>query len=231
MQSGINFLLLSFVILFSAVSCSSMPKKTIDTKGSYSWNRESFEINPENQSFTAEGEVTMWIDNVRFKGKFNGDYQILSSASNKWRMMITGPFNVSVATVIINGMAAHIFHDGIWESKPWPEISGGLFNADVDGDIFSVMLGGRFKFEGVCARIDESSKLCKMNEVYYRQSGAEITEILSGDLSIIRENGSWKGVRKGKYTFIFTNKKLETGSFNESLFGLPKEERDEFEDI
>lgn len=219
-------------VFFIAVSCTTMPKRTIDTTGSYSWDKESFELNPEHQSFTAEGEVTMWIDNVRFKGKFNGDYQILSSARDKWRMIITGPFNISVATVIINGMSAHVFHDGIWESKPWPEISGGLFNADVDGDIFSVILGGRFNFSGECAKTGDNSKLCKMNEVYYRFTDSEIVEILSGDLSIIRKDGLWSGVRKGKYTFIFKNSKLESGTqFDDSLFGLPKEEKDAFDDI
>lgn len=82
-------------------SCSTVPKRTIDTDSSYQWKNESFELNPQNQSLSAEGDVTMWIDSVQFKGKFNGDYQILSSERSKWRMIITGPFNISVATVII----------------------------------------------------------------------------------------------------------------------------------
>lgn len=231
MKLKVLFLTVAFVSLIFA-SCSTVPKKTINTDSSYSWTKERFELDPQNQSFSAEGEVTMWIDSVQFKGKFNGDYQILSSERSKWRMIITGPFNISVATVIINGMAAHIFHDGKWESKPWPEISAGLFNADVDGDVLSVILGGRFKFDGECAEISENSKLCKMNEIYYKFAGNQIVEILSGDLYAIRKDGSWTGVRNGKYAFIFKNKDFDnTVLLKDSLFGLPVEEKDEFDDL
>ena len=225
---------LLFIIIFAltAVSCSTMPKKSIVMEGSYSWNNESFELNMKNQSFSASGEVTMWIDNERYRGKFNGDYEILSSSGSKWRIIITGPFNISVATVIINGIAAHVYHDGIWESKPWPEISGGLFNADVDCDMFSVILDGRFSFKGQCAQIENDHKLCKMNGIYYKVVNGKVVEMLSGDLSVVNKEGKWIGLRNGEYAFIFEKATLDnTVTLKESLFHLPKKGKDAFDDI
>ena len=208
-----------------------MPKRSIDTQGDLSWSDESFEINAQNQQFSANGEVTMWIDNERYRGKFNGDYEILSSTGSKWRIIITGPFNVSVATVIINGMAAHIYHDGIWESKPWPEISGGLFNADVDGDMFSVILDGRFNFKGQCAA-DGAGKLCRMNGIYYKVADGKVIEMLSGDLSVVKKEGKWIGFHNGEYAFIFEKSSLDnTVTLKDTLFNLPQEKEDAFDDI
>lgn len=228
--SSLAYLLIVLSVL-TAVSCSTMPKKSIVMEGNYSWSNESFDLNMKNQSFSADGEVTMWIDNERYRGKFNGDYEILSSSGNKWRIIITGPFNISVATVIINGMVAHIYHDGIWESKPWPEISGGLFNADVDGDMFSIILDGRFSFKGQCAP-DGESKLCRMNGIYYKVADEKVVEMLSGDLSVINKEGKWIGIRNSKYAFIFEKSKLDnTVILKESLFHLPEENKDAFDDI
>ena len=224
---------LLFVIFFAltAVSCSTMPKKSIVMDGNYSWSNESFDLNMKNQSFSADGEVTMWIDNERYRGKFNGDYEILSSSGSKWRIVITGPFNISVATVIINGMVAHIYHDGIWESKPWPEISGGLFNADVDGDMFSVILDGRFSFKGQCAP-DGENKLCRMNGIYYKVVDEKVVEMLSGDLAVVNKEGKWIGLRNDEYAFIFEKSSLDnTVTLKESLFHLPQEKEDAFDDI
>jgi len=224
------YLLFIFLII-TVASCSTMPKKSIDMDGSYSWNNESFDINLENQSFSASGEVTMWIDNERYRGKFNGDYEILSSTGSKWRIIITGPFNISVATVIINGIAAHVYHDGIWESKPWPEISGGLFNADVDGDMFSIILDGRFSFKGQCAP-DGENKLCRMNGIYYKVAKGKVVEMLSGDLSVVNKEGQWIGLRNGEYAFIFERSELDnTVTLKESLFHLPETKKDVFDDI
>jgi len=231
MKRSSNFFFLFIVLLF-AVSCSTMPKRSINTDGDLAWNDESFKINVLNQSFSSSGDVTMWIDNERYRGKFNGDFEILSSSGSKWRIIITGPFNISVATVIINGMAAHVHHDGIWESKPWPEISGGLFNADVDGDMFSVILDGRFSFNGKCAPEKDGEKLCRMNGIYYKVVDKKIVEMLSGDLSVVKKENQWIGLRKGEYAFIFEKSSLDnTVMLKESLFHLPKKEKDAFDDI
>ncbi|MGI6394603.1 MAG: hypothetical protein ACOX2F_07740 [bacterium] len=219
-------------LLFCLASCSTVPVKTIDLESSYSWSSEKFELNPQNQSFSAEGDVTMWIKSAEFKGKFTGDYEILSSDSDKWRIIITGPFNISVATVIINGQSAYIFHNGKWDSKPWDEISGTLFNANVDGNLFSVVLGGRFKFNGECSKTSENSRICKMNDTYYKLVDSKVVEILSGELYTVKEKGKWIGVRNGRHAFIFKNKKLNNNlSLNDSLFSLPLDEPDEFEDL
>lgn len=251
-------LFLSFFALFLVISCSTMPQKTVDEKGNYSWKPEKFELNPENAAFSAEGAVTMWIDVEQFHGKFTGDYQILSSDPEKWRMIITGPFNISVATVIINGETANIFHEGIWDSGPWNEISKQLFNASVDGDLFSVMLGGRFRFEGECAEIGNGGKLCRKNGIYYKISQGKVAEIASGDLYIVSEKKKlfpagkgrgrknktgtvnavkkarrWIGVSRGKPAFIFENKYLDASAeLPESLFEAPKsDEPDIFDEL
>ncbi|MBO7126727.1 hypothetical protein J6253_05550 [bacterium] len=251
-------LFLSFFALFLLISCSTLPQKTVDEKGNYSWESEKFELNTQNQAFSAEGAVTMWIDVEQFKGKFTGDYQILSSEPEKWRMIITGPFNISVATVIINGDTANIFHEGIWDSGPWNEISKQLFNASVDGDLFSVMLGGRFRFDGECADIGSGDKLCRKNGIYYKISQGKVAEIASGDLYIVSEKKTgipagkgrrgkskkqsrktvkkaqrWIGVSRGKPAFIFENKYLDASAeLPESLFEAPKsDEPDIFDEL
>lgn len=251
----IFFFFLSILLL---VSCSTVPVKTVDEKGTYAWEPEKFELNPQNQAFSAEGAVTMWIDVEQFKGKFTGDYQILSSDPEKWRMIITGPFNISVATVIINGGTANIFHEGIWDSGPWSEISKQLFNASVDGDLFSVMLGGRFRFEGECAELGTGEKLCRKNGIYYKIAGGKVLEIASGDLYIVSEKKRhfptgkgrrgkgkkqgggtvenrkrWIGVNRGRPAFIFENKHLDTSAeLQNSLFEAPNsDEPDIFDEL
>ena len=250
-------LFLLFFALILLISCSTLPQKTVDEKGSYAWKPEKFELNPQNGAFSAEGAVTMWIDVEQFKGKFTGDYQILSSDPEKWRMIITGPFNISVATVIINGETANIFHEGVWDSGPWNEISKQLFNASVDGDLFSVMLGGRFRFEGECAELGNGAKLCRKNGIYYKISKEKVTEIASGDLYIVSEKKTkmpagkgrgrkkksggnfvikqqrWIGVSRGKPAFIFENKYLDASvELPESLFEMPKsDEPDIFDEL
>ena len=250
-----------FLIFFAAFllfSCSTVPQKTVDEKGSYSWKHETFELNPGNSAFSAEGAVTMWIDVEQFKGKFTGDYQILSSDPEKWRMIITGPFNISVATVIINGATANIFHEGVWDSGPWNEISKQLFNASVDGDLFSVMLGGSFRFDGECAELGNGGKLCRKNGIYYKIRNEKVVEIASGDLYIVTEKKNsipsgkgrrgkkknsgvkavkkqerWIGVSRGKPAFIFENKYLDNSvDLQESLFEAPKsDEPDIFDEL
>jgi len=251
-------LFLSFFALFLLISCSTLPQKTVDEKGSYAWKPEKFELNPQNQAFSAEGAVTMWIDVEQFKGKFTGDYQILSSDPEKWRMIITGPFNISVATVIINGETANIFHEGVWDSGPWNEISKQLFNASVDGDLFSVMLGGRFRFDGECAELGNGGKLCRKNGIYYKIANEKVVEIISGDLYIVSEkktrfpsgkgragknkktgrssvekNKRWIGISRGKPAFIFENKSMNASDdLPESLFEPPKsDEPDIFDEL
>jgi len=251
-------LFLSFFALFLLISCSTLPQKTLDEKGNYSWKPEKFELNPQNAAFSAEGAVTMWINVEQFKGKFTGDYQILSSDPEKWRMIITGPFNVSVATVIINGETANIFHEGIWDSGPWSEISKQLFNASVDGDLFSVMLGGRFRFDGECADIGNGEKLCRKNGICYKIEKEKVVEIASGDLYIVSEKKiripagkgrrgkskkqsrnaveklqRWIGVSRGKPAFIFENKYLDASAkLPESLFEAPEsDEPDIFDEL
>lgn len=251
-------LILFFSAFFLLISCSTLPQKTVDEKGSYAWKPEKFELNQQNQAFSAEGAVTMWIDVEQFKGKFTGDYQILSSAPEKWRMIITGPFNISVATVIINGETANIFHEGIWDRGPWNEISKQLFNASVDGDLFSVMLGGRFRFEGECTELGNGEKLCRKNGIYYKIAEEKVVEIASGDLYIVSEKKiripagkgrrgkskkqsrsaveklqRWIGVSRGKPAFIFENKYLDASAeLPESLFEMPQpDEPDIFDEL
>jgi len=223
------FIVPFFCFLF--ISCASVPQSGIVEKDDYEWENRKFQINSENDVFAATGEVTMWVDDVRYKGKFNGDYQAFSASPYKWRIVITGPFNMSVATVIINGLDAHIFHDGKWESKPWHIISNGLFNSYVDGNLFSVMLGGRFNFSGQCTETGKDTKLCKMSEIYYLVKEGKVTEIKSGDLYAVYDEGKWIGVKNDKYAFIFRNKKVEKmDELSESLFQLPiEDEEDEFD--
>ncbi len=225
-----KFLFLSFS-LFLFVSCASVPVSGIMEDDEYEWETKRFSMNENHEVFTATGEVTMWVDDVRYKGRFSGDYQAFSSSPYKWRIVITGPFNMSVATVIINGTDAHIFHDGMWESKPWHVISSGLFNSYVDGNLFSVMLGGRFNFNGKCADAGRDRKVCKMSDIYYLIDKDKIVEIKSGDLYAVYEDGRWTGVKEEKHAFIFRNKKVEkVDELPESIFQLPSDdEEDEFD--
>ena len=241
---------------FLLFSCSTIPQKTVNENGDYAWKSETFELNPQNQAFSAEGDVTMWVNVEQYKGKFSGDYQIISASPEKWRMIITGPFSISVATVIINGENSYIFHEGVWDAAPWREISSQLFNAPVDGDVFSVMLGGRFRFEGECADLGDNSRLCRKNGIYYKISKGKVIEIASGDLYIVSErkqskskrkgdagnkqkskpdskNRKWTGIAKGKPAFIFENKSIDAKVEPEdSLFVPPSaDEKDEFDEL
>lgn len=245
----------NFVILLTAFllfACSAIPQKTVNEHGNYVWKNETFELNTHNQVFSAEGDVTMWIDVEQYTGRFSGDYQILSASPEKWRIIITGPFNISVATVIINGGSSYIFHEGVWDAAPWREISSQLFNAPVDGEVFSVMLGGRFRFEGECTGIENGAKLCRKNGIYYKLSKGRVVEIVSGDLYIVSEkklpkkgknkhgkgkvsskNRKWTGVINGKYAFVFENKFLDSGvKLEDSLFSPPDaNEKDIFDEL
>ena len=99
------FIVIAAFLLFS---WSTIPQKTVDENSDYVWKSETFELNPQNQAFSAEGDVTMWVNVEQYKGKFSGDYQIVSASPEKWRMIITGPFSISVATVIIIGDNSYI---------------------------------------------------------------------------------------------------------------------------
>lgn len=245
-----------FCAAFLLFSCSALPKKTVNEKGNYAWKSEKFELNQQNQAFSAVGDITMRVDVEQYKGQFSGDYRIFSASSEKWRMIITGPFNIAVATVIINGDNSYVFHEGIWDTAPWREISKQLFNASVDGDVFSVMLGGRFKFEGECAAAGDGSELCRQNGIYYKISNGKVVEIASGDLYIVsektivrknrRRKGStisksvkfkdgrkWIGVANGKFAFAFENRNVTSEQdLDSSLFMPPSEdEKDEFDEL
>jgi len=223
---------LLFVLLL-AVSCTSVPKRTIDTSAKYELKPANFELNPQNTVFSAEGSVTMWLNVPQYRGRFNGDYEILSASSETWRMMITGPLNISVATVIIKGETADIFHEGKWDKGPWSVISKQLFNAEVDGNLLSLMLGGRFRFDGGCAERQGGEMLCKSGDTFYKLKDGEVVEVASGDLYIVNEKSGWHGIYKSKNAFIFKNKKFtKVEKFEDSLFEVPKEdEKDEFDEL
>ncbi len=224
------------VLLFAlllAVSCTSVPKRTIDTSAEYDFKPAKFELNPQNTVFSAEGSVTMWLNVPQYKGRFNGDYEILSASPETWRMMITGPFNMAVATVIIKGETADIFHEGKWDKGPWSAISKELFNAEIDGNLLSLMLGGRFRFDGLCADRSDGEQLCKTGQTFYKIKNGEVVEVASGELYIINEKPGWHGIHKSKNAFIFKNKKFtNVENFEDSLFEVPKEdEKDEFDEL
>lgn len=221
------------VLIFLAVSCTSVPKRTIDTSAKYEWEPAAFELNPQNTVFSAEGSVTMWLNVPQYKGRFNGDYEILSASPETWRMMITGPLNISVATVIIKGETADIFHEGKWDKGPWSAISKQLFNAEVDGNLLALMLGGRFEFKGECTAQRDGEMICKSGRTFYKFRGGEVLEVASGELYIVNEKPGWHGIYKSKNAFIFKNRKFtQVEKFEDSLFEVPKEdEKDEFDEL
>lgn len=216
---------------FIAVSCTLRLNSKIELNGSYTWAKESFTLNSDNVSFVSDGVMTLWVKGWRMKV----DYEIFSQEGMKWRFDIRGPFNMQLATVIINGENTAIFHDSIWESAPWPIVAENLFGMNVPPRLMSLMLGGRFDFLGECTAlyaVQGEKKLCRQDDFYYLFEDGKAVEIKNPTIDIILYEGKWNG-KSEKQTFSISNSKTEKNlSIDQSIF-IPNtgEAKDEFDDI
>jgi len=183
---------LTFLCLVScllAVACGPRFISRIDLSRQYEWKPAQFTRNAELDAFYAEGTVSIINNGDRHKV----DYEMFRAATALWRIDIFGFFHTHGATVIIDGMNAHIFHDGAWdEPRPWPEISLNLFGLVLPYKVLSVMVGGRFDFAGECADTIEGT-VCRENNLYYFLRRGALVEIKDERISIIYSEDRWRG--------------------------------------
>ncbi len=200
----------------------------IDLARNLDWKPEKLVLNEELASFQAEGEISVLTQGDRYKV----DYEMFCADPGTWRIDVFGPFHTHGATMIMQGITAHVFHDGVWEPpQPWPAISSSVFGMVLPYKVLSVMVGGRFEMNGECAETIEG-KVCREYDLYYLLRRGELVEIKSETVDIIYSEETWRGTNdtSAEPFYLWPDKiELQT-EFDPQMF-QPKQEKDIFDDI
>lgn len=209
-------------------SCGPRFISRIDLTREQNWRPEQVTVHPELDTFIAEGELSLLAGEKRYKV----DYQIHCAEPALWRIDVFGFFHVHGATIIMRGLASHVFHDGIWEEpKPWPAISASVFGIVLPYKVLSLMVGGRFDLSGECAETVEG-KVCREYDLHYLFRQGEIVEIKSEAIEIIKVGDTWRGVSAGSpEPFYLWPERIEKKTdFDPAMF-QPTQEKDIFDEI
>ena len=221
------FLAAALAALLSA-ACGPIFISHIDLSRTLDWKPEKVTLNPEFDSFYAEGEVSVLAEGERY----TVDYEMFSAALAQWRIDVFGPFHTHGATIIVKEIVAHVFHDGLWEEpKPWPAISASVFGMVLPYKVLSVMVGGRFDLEGECAETVEG-KVCREHDLYYLLRRGKLTEVKSESIDIIYSDDTWRGVSEGNAEpfYLWPGKIEKKSEFDPQMF-KPEQEKDIFDEI
>jgi len=223
-----GLLLLSFFSLVLATACGPRFVSRIDLARQFDWEPEQFILNPDLETFHAEGAVSITANGDRHKV----DYEIFRAAPTLWRIDVFGFFHTHGATVVIDGAMAHVFHNGVWEDpRPWPEVALNLFGMVFPYKVLSIMLGGRFDFAGECDETIEG-KVCREGDLYYLIRRGILVEIKSTFFNIIYSEGQWRGeAKKNDEPFYLWPRKIEKRTeFDPAMFRTTYE-KDIFDEI
>lgn len=221
-------LFLAACAAFSLISCGPVFISRIDIARNFDWKPEKLVLNDELASFQAEGEVEVLAQGDRY----TVDYEMFCAEPALWRIDVFGPFHTHGATIIMNGIAANVFHDGIWEeTQPWPAISASVFGMVLPYKVLSVMVGGRFEMNGECAETIDG-KVCREYDLYYLIRSGALVEIKSEAVDIIYSEETWRGTSENnKEPFYLWPGRIEKKTeFDPHMF-QPKQEKDIFDDI
>ncbi|MCK5808570.1 hypothetical protein KAH37_06270 [bacterium] len=219
------------LLMLLFLSCSSFPVGNLTVSSTDGWHKESFEVGSKAPSYHSSGDITLWIDNARYKGKVNGHFELFHNG-NSWRMDITGPFNVAVATLIVNGKETAVFAEGKWLYEPWDVITKNLFGSPFPPLLFNILAGSKEKFEGLCSESGQR-KVCTADGIYflYDKTGKTLLEFAVGDLSAVLKKGKWYLSNHSKKTLLFNEKTFnELKKIDATLF-QPGDTKDELDDI
>ena len=219
-----------FVFFIFLTSCSIIPKSRIDLTAKYSWHKQTLILNPKMLSFESEGELSL-----RVKGKhYNVLFEMFSKDEDKWRMEILGPFNMHLATIIINGNKAFVFHNDKWDNGLWRIVSQNTFGVFIPAKVLSAMVGGKFKINGQCTKINEGT-LCREDifSYYLIEKNNNLIEIRSVNVYLTRKKNHWIAVKNMKKSFeMIVNSTKQNLNIKDSLFQKPtKKEKNLLDEI
>jgi len=223
-----RLLFLAVCAAVSFMSCKTVFISHIDLARNLDWKPEKLVLNDELASFQAEGEVQVLTQGDRYKV----DYEMFCADPATWRIDVFGPFHTHGATIIMKEIAAHVFHDGIWEPpQPWPAISASVFGMVLPYKVLSVMVGGRFEINGECAETIEG-KVCREYDLYFLIRRGQLVEVKSDTVDIIYNDETWRGVSEGNAEpfYLWPEKIEKKVEFDAAMF-KPEQEKDLFDDI
>ncbi len=223
-----RFFFLSFSLFFVVTACGPRFVSRIDISRQYEWKPAQITLNGELDTFYAEGTVSIINNGDRHKV----DYEMFRAAPALWRIDIFGFLHTHGATVIVDGMNAHIFLDGAWEAPhPWPEISLNLFGIVLPYKVLSAMVGGRFDLTGECAEIVEGT-VCHENGLYYLIRRGELVEIKDEHIDIIYSEDRWRGQSDATSEpfYLWPGKIEKRTEFPQEMFKTTRE-KDIFDEI
>jgi len=220
--------LLCAALLLTATACGPRFISRIDLTRQLDWKPEQFVLNPDLAAFQAEGAVSVNANGSRH----TVDYEMFRAGPALWRIDVFGFFHTHGAAIIIDGPNTHVFHDGAWdEPRPWPEAALGLFGMVLPYKVLSVMVGGRFDFDGQCAETIEG-KVCREGDLHYFLLRGELIEVKSPAIDIIYSDETWRGQGDGsEEPFYLWPEKIEKRTdFDPAMFRTARE-KDIFDEI
>ncbi len=216
------------IFLFSALflfgSCAVKHISRIDTAKSYKLKKESFSINSQKKSISLDGEISIRHQ----KGNFDGNFEIFYKYPNNYRIMIRGPFNIEIASIIINNEGVFSF-DKVWSEVEWSRVSYEIFGTQIPLETFSVLIGGASDFSGFCTA--EEPKICEKAGVWYLFEKENPSEIKTGAVTIFKTENGWDGAGE-KNSFSVVIEKREDYLFKDNSFFETKTNKgNDFEDL
>jgi len=221
----------TILLLLFLSSCSHFPVGNLKTSSTDGWKQQQFSVGSQPVSYHAAGDITLWIDNPKYKGRVNGHFELFHN-ENRWRMDITGPFNVAVATLIVNGDKTAVFAEGKWLYEPWDTITENLFGSPFSPLLFDILAGSKHSFDGLC-HSEHGAKICKAESIYFLfdETGKTLQEFAVGDLRSVFQKGRWYISNRKKKTLLFRQKSLkELTEIDETLF-QSGDVKDDLDDI
>ena len=219
---------LALTILFLLLSsCSHFPQGSLQKTGTKGWDIQTIVIGSGPERYHSSGDVTLWIDNEKYKGRVNGNFELFH-AENQWRMDITGPFNVAVATLIVDGSKTAIYAEGKWMYEPWEKITTSLFGSHFPPVIFDVLSGAKVTLNGKCRE-----NVCTADGIYFlfSKKREKLLEIAVGELLGVYKDGSWFFSRGDKKALLFKRKTIEPLINNDKTLFQSGDVKDDLDDL
>lgn len=217
----------TILLLLLLSSCSHFPQGSLQKTETKGWATQTIVVGSGPAKYHSSGDITLWIDNERYRGKVNGHFELFH-AENQWRMDITGPFNVSVATLIVDGSKTAIYAEGKWMYEPWEKITTSLFGSYFPPQVFDVLSGATVTFDGKCRE-----NVCTADGIYFLFSDKrdKLLEIAVGQLSGVYKDGRWFFSRGKKKALLFKRKTIESLTNNDKTLFQAGDVKDDLDDI
>ncbi len=205
----LSLICLSHIFLFS---CTPSYNSELLKISGLDFKAEKFSLNDTSENMQSKGEI-------RFKGEESGsaDYEIFYSYPSDYRIELYGPFHISAASFIMNDIKSFVLTNSKWEEINWNFFALQNMGTDIPIEIFNIILGYRYDFEGECSPYFENKRVCRNGDIYLMINNGKVTEIMYGDFVFVHKKGVWQGESR-KSVIEIENKKTSEKKNKPEIF-------------